>query len=145
MNVVLYINIAERGMINFALIKSGNRAELDAVFLLRRKVGIRQSEKTLDLLNTFLKKNKLKLVDIKKIVVNRGPGSFTSVRLGIVFANTLSFALNIPVSGIYNLELKKKEDYLKLSKLKFAKNFIKPYYDREPDITKSKKKVSIKY
>jgi hypothetical protein len=74
-------------------------------------------------------------------VVNRGPGSFTSVRLGIVLANTLSFGLKIPMSGIYNLELKNDEDYLNLSKLKFSKDFIKPYYDRDPDITKSKKKV----
>lgn len=138
MNVVLYINTAERGMINFALIKSSE------VFLLKRKVGIKQSEKSLSLLDSFLKKNKFKLQDIKKIVVNRGPGSFTSVRLGIVLANTLSFGLKIPLVGIYNLEIKKKEEYLKLNKLKFSKKFIKPYYDRDPDITKSKKKISIK-
>ena len=139
MNVVLYINTAERGRINFALIKNGE------VFLLRKKVGIRQSENALNLLNIFLKKNGFYLTDIKKIVVNRGPGSFTSVRLGIVLANTLSFGLKIPLTGVYNLELKAKEDYLKLTKLKFKKDFVKPYYDREPDITKSKKKVGIKY
>ena len=109
-------------------------------FLLKKKVGIRQSEKALSLLDSFLKKNKFKLTDIKKIVVNRGPGSFTSVRLGIVLANTLSLGLKVSLVGIDNLELNNNEDYLNLNKLKFSKDFVRPYYDRDPDITKSKKK-----
>ncbi len=137
--MILYINTSTRKFVEFALIKRGS------VFLLRRKVGIKQSEKALYLLDYFLKKNKFKLLDIKKIVVNRGPGSFTAVRLAIVLANTLSLALKIPLAGVYGLELKNKKEYLELSKLKFSKNFIKPYYDRQPDITKSKKKTSINY
>ena len=137
--MILYINTSIREYLEFALVDKGK------IFLLKRKVGIRQSEKALSLLDAFLKKNKYKLQDIKKIVVNRGPGSFTSVRLGIVLANTLSFGLKVVLAGIYNLELENEEDYLKLSELKFKKDFIKPYYDRDPDITKSKKKgVSIK-
>ena len=144
--MILYINTVERGKIEFALINSSDRAELDQVFLLRRRVGIMQSEKALFLLDSFSKKNKIKLSNIKKIIVNRGPGSFTSVRLGIVLANTLAYGLRIPIIGVDNIELHKKEDYLKLSKLKFlptgqagSKNFIKPYYYKEPDITKNKK------
>lgn len=136
--MILYINTSVRENLEFALVDKGK------VFLFKRKVGIRQAEKALFLLDNFLKKSKYKLTSIKKIVVNRGPGSFTSVRLGIVLANTLSFGLKIPLAGIYNSELEKEEDYLKLSKFKFSKEFVKPYYDREPDITKSKKKVSIK-
>jgi tRNA threonylcarbamoyladenosine biosynthesis protein TsaB len=132
--MILYINTSIREFLEFALVDKGK------IFLLKRKVGIRQSEKALSLLDDFLKKNKYKLQDIKKIVVNRGPGSFTSVRLGIVLANTLSFGLKVTLAGIYNLDLKNNEDYLNLSKLKFSKDFIKPYYDRDPDITKSKKK-----
>jgi len=138
--MILYINTSFREFIEFALIDQGD------IFLLKKRVGIKQSEKALSLLDAFLKKNKFKLQNIKKIVVNRGPGSFTSVRLGIVLANTLSFGLKIPVTGIYNLELKNDEDYLNLSKLKFSQDFVKPYYDRDPDITKSKGKgISIKY
>jgi len=132
--MIFYINTSQRENIEFAIIE--NRE----IFLLRKNTGLKQSEQALFLLDSFLKKNKFKLTDIKKIVVNRGPGSFTAVRLGIVLANTLSFGLKIPVAGIYNLELASDEDYLKLSKLKFFSNFVKPYYDREPDITKSKKK-----
>ncbi len=136
--MILYINTSQRENIEFAIIKDRE------VFLLQKNTGLKQSEQALFLLDSFLKKNKIKLSNISRIVVNRGPGSFTAVRLGIVLANTLSFALNIPVVGVDNLELKNKEDYLGLSKLKFGKDFIKPYYDREPDITKSKKIVSIK-
>jgi len=132
--MILYINTSQREFLEFALVNKGK------VFFLKRRVGIKQSERALFLLDSFLKKNKVKLKDIKKIVANRGPGSFTSVRLGIVLANTLSFGLKISLAGIYNLELKSKEDYLKFSGLKFKKDFIKPYYDRDPDITKSKKK-----
>lgn len=145
----LYINTSQRERVEFAIIENREVFLTTQLFekcvvLLKRKVGRKQSEQALALLDSFLKKNKLKLKDIKKIVVNRGPGSFTSVRLGIVLVNTLSLGLNIPVVGVDNLELKNKEDYLKLGKLKFSKNFVKPYYDREPDITKSRKKISIK-
>jgi tRNA threonylcarbamoyladenosine biosynthesis protein TsaB len=132
--MILYINTSIREYLEFALVNKGK------VFLLKKKVGIRQSEKALSLLDSFLKKNKFKLTDIKKIVVNRGPGSFTSVRLGIVLANTLSLGLKVSLVGIDNLELNNNEDYLNLNKLKFSKDFVRPYYDRDPDITKSKKK-----
>lgn len=136
--MIIYINTSIREYLEFALVDKGK------VFFLKQKVGIKQSEKALELLDKFLKEKKLKLKDLKKIVVNRGPGSFTSVRLGIVLANTLSFGLKIPLAGIYNLELENEEDYLNLTKLKFSRDFVKPYYDRDPDITKSKKKISIK-
>lgn len=132
--MILYINITKREKIKFALINNGE------VFLLDKRVGLMQSEKALFLLDSFLKKNKAKLNDIQKIIVNRGPGSFTSVRLGIVLANTLAYGLEIPIAGVDNIGLKNKDDYLKLVKLKFKSGqFIKPYYDRKPDITKSKK------
>jgi len=136
--MILYINTSQRERVEFAIIKDRE------VFLLQRNTGLKQSEQALFLLDSFLKKNKIKLSNIKRIVINRGPGSFTAVRLGIVLANTLALALKISIVGIYNQELRSKADYLKLSGLQFAKDFIKPYYDRQPDITKSKKEVRIK-
>lgn len=38
--------------------------------------------------------------DLTSIEVHKGPGTFTSLRLGIAIANTLSFALKIPVNGL---------------------------------------------
>ena len=39
------------------------------------------------------------LLDITEIEVNTGPGSFTGLRVGVSVANTLGWALGIPVNG----------------------------------------------
>lgn len=38
------------------------------------------------------------------IVVGRGPGSFTSIRIGLAVARALSFALDVPVAGVSTLD-----------------------------------------
>lgn len=44
------------------------------------------------------------LRDIEKIIVNRGPGSLTGIRVGIAFARSLSLALEVPLSGVSGLD-----------------------------------------
>lgn len=39
------------------------------------------------------------------VVVDRGPGSFTGVRVGVTCAKTLAYALGIPVAGVLSLDL----------------------------------------
>ena len=41
---------------------------------------------------------------IEGIVVGRGPGSFTSIRIGLAMARTLALALDVPVAGVSTLE-----------------------------------------
>lgn len=55
-------------------------------------------EKTLGLISDVLIKNGLKINNIDKIYVKRGPGSFTGLRIGISIANALSFALGKPIN-----------------------------------------------
>jgi len=50
----------------------------------------------------LLKKRRKHLKDIEAIAVNQGPGSFTGTRVGITIANTLGWALKIPVLGYAN-------------------------------------------
>jgi tRNA threonylcarbamoyladenosine biosynthesis protein TsaB len=41
---------------------------------------------------------------IERIVVGRGPGSFTSIRIGLAMARSLAFALEVPVAGASTLD-----------------------------------------
>lgn len=87
-----------------------------------------QSADLLPVVEGTLKKNKLSLQDIKKILVNQGPGSFTGVRVGVTVANTLAWTLDIPVLGYKDGEL--DETLIKIKKtknLKFEK-IVLPYY-----------------
>lgn len=47
----------------------------------------------------------LKPYDITKVVVAKGPGSYTGVRIGVTIAKTLAWTLNIPLVGISSLEI----------------------------------------
>jgi tRNA threonylcarbamoyladenosine biosynthesis protein TsaB len=40
---------------------------------------------------------------VEGIVVGRGPGSYTGLRMGLVTARTLSFSLGVPVAGVSTL------------------------------------------
>lgn len=42
---------------------------------------------------------KATFTDITGVVVFKGPGSFTGLRIGITVANTLAYGLNIPIVG----------------------------------------------
>jgi tRNA threonylcarbamoyladenosine biosynthesis protein TsaB len=50
-------------------------------------------------IEAVLNSNDLELSDIEGIVVYQGPGSFTGLRIGLTVANTLSYALSVPISG----------------------------------------------
>lgn len=53
-------------------------------------------QKIIEILNT----NKLALNNLNGLVVYKGPGSFTGLRIGISTANALADALGIPIVGI---------------------------------------------
>jgi tRNA threonylcarbamoyladenosine biosynthesis protein TsaB len=43
-------------------------------------------------------------LEIEGIVVGQGPGSFTSIRIGLAFARSLALSLNVPVAGASTLD-----------------------------------------
>ena len=63
------------------------------------------SIETMPAVEKIISKNNLKINDINKIAVVKGPGSFTSVRLGITIAKTLAFSLNIPIVTLTSIDL----------------------------------------
>ncbi len=57
------------------------------------------SQMLLPFIDEILRKENVTINDIKSVEVNTGPGSFTGLRIGVAVANTLGFALKIPVNG----------------------------------------------
>ncbi|MBR4830565.1 MAG: tRNA (adenosine(37)-N6)-threonylcarbamoyltransferase complex dimerization subunit type 1 TsaB [Bacilli bacterium] len=51
-----------------------------------------------------LSKNNIDIKDVGKIIVVRGPGSFTGTRIAVTVAKTISYALNIPVVSVSSLK-----------------------------------------
>lgn len=64
-----------------------------------KPTGPDKSQQVLSLINQILKKNKKTLKEITAIKVETGPGSFTGLRVGLAVANTLGWALKIPVNN----------------------------------------------
>ena len=104
----------------------------------------RQAELLLPMIDRFLKKNKIKLAQIKGILVAKGPGSFTGTRIGVSTANALAFSLNVPIIGVNQqlTQLNLNKIIKATNKFKKINRFIsvKPVYSSLPAITKQKKK-----
>ena len=97
-----------------------------------RHINSRENfDKFINLLLFFLKENKIKMDDVERIFVNKGPGKFTSLRISISVAKAISFAKNISLFG-FESKLIKNGNYKKLLELdnKRLKNndLIKPLY-----------------
>ena len=61
-------------------------------------------------IDAFLAENNATLKDIECLVCGTGPGSFTGVRVGVMYAKTLAFALGKPVIGISSFDAAAYED-----------------------------------
>ncbi len=85
----------------------------------------------MNLLLFFLKENKIKLDDVDRIFVNKGPGKFSSLRISVSIAKAISLVKNISLSG-YDSRIVDSGNYKKLLELdkKNLKNndLIKPLY-----------------
>ena len=64
------------------------------------------SIETMPTIISLLNNNNLKPVDINKIAVCIGPGSFTGTRIGVTIAKTMAYSLNIPVVTLTSIDLK---------------------------------------
>jgi len=61
--------------------------------------------------------------DLTKIVVAKGPGSYTGVRIGVTIAKTLAWTLNIPMTGVSSLET------LAATAGRYFNGYISPLFD----------------
>lgn len=95
------------------------------------------SDTLLEKIDKLLKRNNISKQQLRGVVVFKGPGSFTGLRIGVTVANTLAYSLGIPVVGT-NGEHWLKDGYTRLAKTKSAV-FITPDYGGGAHITKRRK------
>jgi len=122
--MILYINTIKNESTKIEI-----RLEKEKQVVACSELGARymQAEKLLPAIEKLLKKNKSKLSDVKKIMVENKGGSFTAARIGVVTANTLAYALGVKVEGMDNNKKKKGKICI-----------ILPSYRGKPNITKKK-------
>lgn len=99
--------------------------------------GRQLADDLLSHIETLLSNQKAAIKDVTGLVVFAGPGSFTSLRIGLTVANTIAYANNCPIVSSTG------KDWIKdgFIKLKVAKpgSFVMPEYGAEPNITKPRK------
>lgn len=135
--MILYIDTTDNEFMTIALFKHESNS-FSLISLLKIKAFRKQSEKLLPNIEKILKDKKMTLSDLDLICVNDEGGSFTSLRIGIITANALAYALKIKVQAANITEDNKLvlKDY---QGKKFLNNYIvEPKYSAEPNITKAK-------
>lgn len=90
MNNILLIDTSSNKQITVGLMINSNQ------YWIKRKIKAQKAQVTLPLIDKLLKKHGLRVNNINSIEVNKGPGSFTGIRVGMAIANAFSFALKIP-------------------------------------------------
>ena len=93
-----------------------------------KSIGLNNhSDYLLDLIEKGLKENNLQVKDFDRILLGKGPGAYTGLRVSMSVAKMFSWTLNIPLYTISSLDLLTsgyKEDGLYLIKFKAKKGFI---------------------
>ncbi|HWZ65452.1 MAG TPA: tRNA (adenosine(37)-N6)-threonylcarbamoyltransferase complex dimerization subunit type 1 TsaB [Patescibacteria group bacterium] len=92
----------------------------------------------LSVIRDQLAAQKSEFKDITGVVVYKGPGSFTGLRIGITVANTLAYGLNVPIVGEAKEHLWLERG---LKALKDGRNdkLVLPEYGAEANITMPKR------
>jgi len=68
-------------------------------------LGLCHSEFLFSLIERVLNDSGWQLNVLQGIVVDKGPGSFTGIRIGLISARTLAQLLNIPLVGVVSLDV----------------------------------------
>lgn len=63
-----------------------------------------EAEKLMPAIDTLLKENGKEFSDIQKVIVVRGPGSFTGLRIGVTVANTIAYLNNCEIAALDTFE-----------------------------------------
>ena len=76
-----------------------------------------EAEKLMPEIDKLLKSKKISYEDLSKVIVIKGPGSFTGLRVGIGLGNAISYVQKIPIFSIDTFSfLRKRNSVFKVSK-----------------------------
>lgn len=112
----------------------------DRKIIASRKIEVEWhgSDRALAVVDQTLRQKNKTVNDLKKIIVVRGPGSFTAVRTGLIIANTLGMILHIPVRGIVAKHQLSTDEVLYQADMVGKNNkLIRPWYGKSPNITRA--------
>jgi len=136
--MILYIDTTDNEEMVIALFEAQGKS---FGLVKEKKISAKrqQAEKLLPSISKLLLSSKCKLSDLDIIAVNNNGGSFTSLRIGVLTANALAYAVGIEARSATirdgKLIIGKK------STKKFSDCYIvEPVYSSEPNI--GKKKIS---
>jgi tRNA threonylcarbamoyladenosine biosynthesis protein TsaB len=91
--MVLRINTADKKTIEVSIKKE------DKVIAALKDDNAFGSQVLLSLIKKLITKKNLRFEDLNAIEVEKGPGSYTGLKVGAAVANALAYSLNIPVNG----------------------------------------------
>ncbi|MCC7356900.1 hypothetical protein IT408_00100 [Candidatus Uhrbacteria bacterium] len=128
----LYINSAQPDASDVGIITNATRR-------ITRVTG--RSHK---ILNTISRLKEVKHKKLNGVCVVSGPGSFTSIRTGVLIANVLARLEKIPLVGLHLDQVKDLAEVANgLQNNAFPyRAYVKPEYDTEPNITLPKAKIT---
>lgn len=101
------------------------------------EVGRQLADQLIGHLREFLTAHDASWSDISSIIIFKGPGSFTGLRIGLTVMNTMAETLDVPIVGVSG------ENWVNEGRrrLESGENdrLVMPLYGREANITKPRK------
>jgi len=132
----LYIDATEKESFIIALVDETRVVCREQIQSVRQ-----HSEKLLAAIDALLAKQGFEKKDISGVAAVEGPGSFTSLRIGIATANALAEGLSVPAYALTQEDAARYINNPSSIALKPAEhNVVIPAYGRPPHITEPRKK-----
>ncbi|MDY5441336.1 MAG: ribosomal protein S18-alanine N-acetyltransferase [Candidatus Enteromonas sp.] len=117
--------------------------EIDTV---NKEAWQQQSEFMVDEIDRLLKRHEVSPKEIEALVVTKGPGSYTGVRIALSIAKTMCFAINVPLYLVSSLQARKEGDApsICLMNARGKRSYFGVYQGKEvlvPDCIKANEEV----